>query len=53
MCFFDYHNDAFFGMARDDSAISGTKKSDWCYPTSAKKKENAKSIAKLASDLES
>lgn len=52
LCFFDYHNDAFFGMARDDSAISGTKKSDWCYPSRAKKRENAKSIAKLASDME-
>ena len=46
-CFFDYHSDTFFGLARDDTKVNKTKKSEWVYPTVAKKKENAKKIYKL------
>ena len=42
ICFFDYHDDSFFGLARDDSKLSNAKKSDWAYPTVSKKKENLK-----------
>ena len=42
MCFFDYHDDAFFGLARDDTKLSNAKKSDWAYPSMSKRKENAK-----------
>ena len=42
MCFFDYHDDAFFGLARDDSKMNNAKKSKWAYPTVSKKKENLK-----------
>ena len=42
MCFFDYHNDAIFGLARDDTKLSNAKKSDWAYPSMSKRKENAK-----------
>ena len=42
MCFFDYHDDSFFGLARKDSKLSNTKKSDWTYPSVSKKKENLK-----------
>ena len=41
---FDYHNDTFFGLARDDTKVNKSKKSEWVYPTVAKKKENAKNI---------
>ena len=42
MCFFDYHDDAFFGLAREDSKMNKSKKSEWAYPTVSKKKENLK-----------
>jgi len=42
MCFFDYHDDAFFGLAREDSKLSNAKKSEWAYPSISRKKENAK-----------
>ena len=40
MCFFDYHDDCFFGLARADTKVSNIKKSDWVYPTVAKKRQN-------------
>ena len=36
-CFFDYHNDDFFGLARDDRNISDVKNYEWAYPSSSKK----------------
>ena len=36
--FFYYHDDAFFGLARNDGRISDVKKSKWTYPTQAKRK---------------
>ena len=42
MCFFDYHYDAFFGLAREDTKLTNTKKSDWTYPSIAKKNVNTK-----------
>ena len=41
MCFFYYHDDCFFGLAREDSKISNVKKSDWAYPSLSKKREYA------------
>ena len=46
-CFFDYHNDHFFGLAREDVGLSKTKSKDWNYPSLAKKRENARNINKL------
>ena len=43
-CFFDYHNDDFFGLARADAGLSKTKSKDWNYPKLAKKRENASII---------
>ena len=43
-CFFDYHNDAFFGLARADAGLSKTKNKDWNYPSLPKKRENASII---------
>ena len=40
-CFHDYHDDGFFGLARDDDGISNVKKSEWKYPTVAKEKSNS------------
>ena len=47
ICFFDYHDDTFFGLARDDSKMNNTKKSEWAYPAVSKKKENRKNEATL------
>ena len=41
-CFFDYHDDCFFGLARDDGRVREVKKSEWAYPTQAKRKRNEK-----------
>lgn len=41
-CFIDYHDDCFFGLAREDNKVSKTRKADWVYPTVAKRKENTK-----------
>ena len=38
--FFYYHDDCFFGLARADTKVSNIKKSDWIYPTVAKKRQN-------------
>jgi len=42
VCFIDYHDDCFFGLSREDNSLSKRKKSDWVYPTVAKRKENSK-----------
>ena len=42
MFFFDYHDDAFFGLARGYSKMNCAKKSEWAYPAVSKKKENLK-----------
>ena len=46
-CFFDYHDDCFFGLAREDAKVSDFKKADWVYPSIAKKKENTRTIKSL------
>ncbi len=45
--FFNIHSDTFFGLACDNSKVDKAKKSEWVYPTVARKKENAKKINKL------
>ena len=47
MTFFNYHNDSLFGLARDHTKDRKTKKSEWDYPTMAKKKEHTKKTNKL------
>ena len=47
MTFFNYHNDSLFGLARDHTKDRNTKKSEWDYPTMAKKKEHTKKTNKL------
>ena len=51
MCFFDYHDNAIFGLARDDSKITYTKKSEWIYPIVSKKKENLKKWNNIENSL--
>ena len=41
-CFFDYHNDEFFDLARADAGLSKTKSKDWNHPSLNKKRENAR-----------
>ena len=50
MCFFDYHDDAFFGLAREDTKLTNARKSDWTYPSIAKKKGNAKKWSNLENE---
>ena len=40
-CFFDYNDDAFFGMVRSEFNLSGIKRSEWAYPSSIKQKNHA------------
>ena len=39
-CFFELHDDSYFGMARDDFQITNTKKGDWTKPSAQKMKKN-------------
>ena len=46
-CFFDYHNDAFFGLARADAGLSKTKNKDWTYPSVAKERKKSRNTNNL------
>ena len=46
-CFFDCHNDTFFGFSCADSGLSKNKCKDWTCPSHAKKIENSSIINKL------
>eukprot|EP00957_Ditylum_brightwellii_P127145 9694403-Ditylum_brightwellii.AAC.1 len=35
-CFFDYHNDMFFGIVQEDTQLKDKKKSKWNYPSQSK-----------------
>ena len=50
-CFFDYHYDDLFCLARVDAGLPKTKSKDWTYPSLAKKRYNARNINKLNDDL--
>ena len=50
-CFFEYHNDDLFFLARADAGLTKTKVKDWPYPSLAKKIYNARNINKLNDDL--
>ena len=50
-CFFDYHNDVFFGMARSDVSIKGISKKQWSYPSASAARENAKLVKEVTKDL--
>ena len=49
--FFEYHNDAFFGLAREDVGLKKTKSKDRNYPPISKKRENVWDINKLNDEL--
>ena len=49
-CFFELHDDSYFGMARDDFLISNTKKGDWTKPSAQKMKKNKERIDKFSQD---
>ena len=51
-CSFDYHNDAFFGLAREDVVLSKTKNKYWNYPSLANKRGDENNINRLNDDLE-
>ena len=39
-CFFEYHSESFFGLAKADYELAKIRKCDWKYPSSAKKRQN-------------
>ena len=47
MCFHDYHDDLYFGLARCDHKINDNKKNEWSNPSRAKERENEKKITDL------
>ena len=50
-CYFDYYNDAFFGLKRADAGLSKTKSKDCNYPSLAKKREDSRTINKYNDDI--
>jgi len=52
MCFFDYHNDAMFGLCKSDMTLVAQRKSDWKKPSEGKKKENQKFMKESVMYLE-
>ena len=47
MCFFDYHDDQFFGLACADCTLVGTKLSEFNEPTAAERRAQAFAISIL------
>jgi hypothetical protein len=47
-CFFDYHSDSFFGLARNDTTLVNAAKK-WTPPNQTKRKRHAREIAVLKS----
>ena len=53
-CFFDYHNDQFFGLARCDwHQLLGKRKCDWVPPNKAKRVSQSRYICQLVNKMES
>jgi hypothetical protein len=46
-CYFLWHDDTFFGLAKDNCGLLKERKSDWEYPSQAKQRENIKYIQEL------
>jgi len=44
ICFVEWHNRDFFGLARDDCGRVNKRKTDWIAPTSAEKLSNSRRI---------
>ena len=49
--FFDYHNDAFFGLSPADAGLPKTRSNELNYPSLSKKRENSGIINKLNNDM--
>ena len=49
-CFIDYHNEAFFGLALDDSELINKRKKEWGPASITKRKHNARYIGNLKED---
>ena len=49
-CFFQYHDDAFFGLAKCDHAIANIKKGDWKDPSQSAQKKNRDYITRITRD---
>jgi hypothetical protein len=50
LCFFDLHDDSFFGLGRDDCNLAQKRKAEWIYSTPTKRRENTKHIQNLLKD---
>ena len=50
-CFLDYHNDCYFGLARQDcSELLGKRKSEWTPPSAKQVKDNARRIKTIVAE---
>jgi hypothetical protein len=47
LCFYDLHDDCFFGLSRDDCSLVRKRKADWTYPTPVKRRANTKHIESI------
>jgi hypothetical protein len=47
-CFFQWHDEAFFGLCRDDCALTKKRKSEWEFPSLSKQRENQRYIRHLS-----
>jgi hypothetical protein len=48
----NYHNDLYFGLAKDDCHMVRVHPSDWLPPTFANRKKNEKQILEMVEDTE-
>ena len=47
-CMYHYHNETFFGLAKNDYRLGGLKtKKEWSYPTEEDQRENYRRVQHL------
>jgi hypothetical protein len=52
-CFLDYHNDAFFGLAKKDcNSVVTKREAEWVAPNGAKRDEHAKYMTEFMESIE-
>ena len=52
LCFIDYHNDCFFGLAKKDVEYTGQAKKNWSYPSNNQRKRNKEYIENITASTE-
>lgn len=46
-CFFQWHDESFFGLCREDCTLINKRKAEWEFPTLSKQRENQRFIRQL------